>query len=158
MLPNSRKEGRSFFSRESFFHSLGDKCQTAAPSGPSTHPPVGSPRQLRIWPTQEVASSLNRLPFLRPQLSLRRGIPGCRALGLLHGSPLRHAPRACHGLRQELFPRLSAGVAKTRRTRLRAAARKEGGGNEFLLVGSIEANRRACAQRLTTEARAFARL
>ena len=30
-----------------------------------------SPRQLRTWATQEVASSLNRLPFPRRQLSLR---------------------------------------------------------------------------------------
>ena len=69
-VPDSRKEAPSFF-QKIFFHSLGDKCQTAAPGGPSTPPPVGSPRQLRTWATQEVASSLNRLPFPRRQLSLR---------------------------------------------------------------------------------------
>ena len=72
MLKAGLKERNpSFFSRKCFFRSLGDKCQTAAPGGPSTPPPVGSPRQLRTSASPEVASSLNRLPFLRRQLSLR---------------------------------------------------------------------------------------
>ena len=75
--PDSRKEPPSFFSRKSFFHSLNDKCQTATPVGPSTPPPVGSPRQLRTWASPEVASLLNRLPFLRRQLSRAEA---CRAV------------------------------------------------------------------------------
>lgn len=63
-FPTQERRSPLFF-RKSFFHSHGDKYLTAAPSGPSTPPPVGSPRQLRTWVTQEVASSLNRFPFPR---------------------------------------------------------------------------------------------
>ena len=44
MLKARLKEGSPlFFFQKIFFSLSGDKCQTAAPGGPSTPPPVGSP-------------------------------------------------------------------------------------------------------------------
>jgi hypothetical protein len=55
-----------------------------------------------------------------------------------------------------LFPAFRLASPRPAGTRLRAAARKTAEDTSF--VGSLEANRRTCAKRLTTEARAFARL
>ena len=71
LKPDSRKEAPSLFFQKIFFSLSGDKCQTAAPGGPSTPPPVGSPRQLRTWATSRSRIVIEPAPFPRRQLSLR---------------------------------------------------------------------------------------
>jgi hypothetical protein len=71
-LPNSRKEGPLFFFRKSFFHSLGDKCQTAAPGGPST-PPA---------PTQDLGHSRSRIVIEPASVPEAAAKPALRHAGL----------------------------------------------------------------------------
>ena len=72
------KEGSpSFFFRKSFFHSLGDKCQTAAPGGPSTPPPVGSPA-----PAQDLGHSRSRIVIEPASVPEAAAKPALRHAGL----------------------------------------------------------------------------
>ena len=77
-----RERNPLFFFRKCFFHSLGDTCLTAARCGPSTPPPVGSPRQLRTWARPEVANVIEPLPFPAPRLHQTGTCPeGCGLCG-----------------------------------------------------------------------------
>ena len=84
-------------------------------------------------------------------------MPGPASLGLLHGSPF-YATR--HGLvkssGQDCFPPFGW-RRQDQEDKAPCCRSKDGGGDEILLLRSIEANRRTCAS-LMTEARAFARL
>jgi hypothetical protein len=126
-LPDSRKEAPFFF-RKSFFHSLGDKCQTAAPSGPSTPPPLHPSTRGVPAPTPAAGESrsrdvMNPLPFPRPQLNQTGTCPkACEAVrrlvrciySLSCGRTLRpDCLPACGSRRQDRTARLRAAARKT---------------------------------------------
>ena len=113
-------------------------------------------------PAPDVGKSRSRIviePVPFPEAAAKPALrhAGLCVAGPLHGFPfLRHAPRACEGLRQELFPafRLALPTPGGQGSALRS---KDGGWDEILPLRSIESNRRTCAS-LMTEAMAFARL
>ena len=87
-----------------FSLSLGDKCQTAAPGGPSTPPPVGSP------PKPDIGQSRGRIviePASVPEAATKPALrhAGLCSARLVRGSPfLGNAPRARKVRRTRLFP------------------------------------------------------
>jgi hypothetical protein len=110
-------------------------------------------------PAQDLGHSRSRIVIEPASVPEAAAKPALRHAGL-YGARLvawipflGNAPRACQGLRQDYFSPFG-----WRRQDQKDKAPKDGNGHQILLLGSIEANRRTSAKRLTTEARAFARL
>ena len=70
-LPDSGKEAPLFFPENVFFTLSVINVRPPHPAGPPPLHPWGPRASSGPGPVQEVASSLNRLPFPRRQLSLR---------------------------------------------------------------------------------------
>ena len=132
-LPDSRKEALSLFFPENLFFTLSvinvRRPHLAGP--PPLHP--WGPRA-----TPDVGHSRSRIviePASVPEAATK---PALRHAGLYGARLVAWIPFLRRGLVRSPVSRLSAGVAKTGRTRLRAAARKKAAGT-ILLLGSIEA-------------------
>ena len=110
-----RTQGRKFlfFSQKMFFYSLGDKCQTAAPGGPSTPPPVGPRASSGPGPLKKSHRHWSgSVPQAAAKPALRHA--GLYGAGLVAWIPFLTS-RASHGLvrsSDRIVSRLSAGVAR----------------------------------------------
>ena len=128
-LPDSRKEAPLFFSRKCFFTLSVINVRPPHPAGPPPLHPWGPA------PTPDVGHSRSRIVIEPASVPEAAAKPALRHAGLYGARLVAWIPFYVtrHGLVRPptgLFPAF-AGVAKTRRTRLRAAARKTAAGTRF---------------------------